>query len=355
MDLLSQRARKILAAIVQEYLATGEAVGSLAVTRRHVIDLSPASVRNVMAELEEAGLLRQPHTSAGRVPTEEGLRFFVQSLLKVRPPGPRERDELRARYQLAADESADEAGGGPAGWIEGRLREAGKVLADLSQHTVVLRLPTVNHELIEHIEFVRLATGSMLAILVTQQGRAQNRVFSLERPIAADELERIHRYLDEHLAGLTLAQARRRVAEELAGERVLYDQLAQRALELSRAALEYDEGAAVIIEGQANLLGRKLASDEEVAKMKQLFRALEDKQALLALLEKTEQAQGLQVFIGAETHLADCSLVASAYGSDDRALGTLGIIGPTRMNYTRIIRLVDFTAHLVSDLVSSRE
>src|SRR3954469_2319409 len=175
-DPLNHRARKILGAIVHEYLATGEAVGSRTVTRRYGIDLSPATVRNVMSDLEEAGLLKQPHTSAGRVPTDQGLRFFVDSLLKVRALNPKEREDMRSRYNL------------PEGGIDSTLREASKVLSDLSQHTVVVLTPRVSQEVLEHLEFVRLPTGALLAILVTKSGQVQNRLLHLDISPSSEEL-----------------------------------------------------------------------------------------------------------------------------------------------------------------------
>src|SRR5262245_23442000 len=167
MSELNHRARKILAAVVQEYLSTGEAVGSRTVTRRHGVDISPATVRNVMSDLEEAGMLSQPHTSAGRVPTAQGLRFFVDSLLKVRGLTPRERDELRARYHL---DTAEE--------LEGALREAGKVLSDLSHYTVVVSTPRLDLDVLEHLEFMRLPSGALLAVLVTRSGQVQNKLIA---------------------------------------------------------------------------------------------------------------------------------------------------------------------------------
>jgi heat-inducible transcriptional repressor len=342
MNPLTHRARKILSAVVSEYLTTGEAVGSRTVTRRG-IDLSAATVRNVMADLEEAGLLMQPHTSAGRVPTDLGLRFFVDSLLKVRTLSPKERDELRAHYNFSTDDE-----------VENVLRDAGKVLSDLSHHAAVLVTPRVSNEVLEHLEFVRLANGGLLAVLVTRSGQVQNRLLHLDRPISNEELERVHNYLAERLAGLSLAEVRSRIAVELASERNAYDQLAQRALVLGQQALPREEGAHVIVAGQAHLIEQALEQGPDAGRLKLLLRALDEKQVLAGLLEKTELAQGIQVFIGAEAQLGDftdLSVVAASYGPGERPLGTLGIIGPTRMNYSRMIALVDFTAQLISNLI----
>ena len=339
---LNHRARKILSAVVHEYLATGEAVGSRTVTRRG-IDLSAATVRNVMSDLEEAGLLKQPHTSSGRIPTDQGLRFFVDSLLKVRSLNPRERDEVRARYDFSSGE------------LDSALREAGKVLSDLSQQTVVVSMPRAGQDVLEHLEFVRLPSGALLAVLVTRSGHVENKLVHPEFTVEPDELERINNFLNERLGRRSLAEVRARIAEELASESTTYDSLAQRALELSKTVVPDTDASQVIIEGQGRLLDSGAVDD--LGKMKALFRALEEKRTILGLLEKTELADGLQVFIGAEAQLGeltDFSVVAASYGGEDRPLGTLGVIGPTRMNYSKVIALVDFTAQILSNLIEKR-
>ncbi len=351
MSDLNHRARKILGAIVHEYLATGEAVGSRTVTRRYGIDLSPATVRNVMSDLEEAGLLKQPHTSAGRVPTDQGLRFFVDSLLKVRTLSEKERLDLSQRYQIPTDD------------IDAALRESAHVLAELSTHTAVLVTPRPDTDVLEHVEFMRLREGQLLAVLVAKSGQVSNKIIATPEPVAADELERIHNYLNGILAGLTLDQVRARVQDELADERVQYQALEKKALELSQKALP-DSAADVILSGQARLLENIAAGDPaEVEKMKALFRRLEEKRVLAELLDRTEKAEGIRVFIGAETaiqELSDFTIVATSYGAqadsggEARPLGTIGVIGPTRMNYSKVITLVDFTAQLVSGLIAKR-
>lgn len=344
---LNHRARKILSAITMEYLATGDAVGSRRITKRYGVDLSPATVRNVMADLEELGLLRQPHTSAGRVPTEQGLRFFVDSLLKVRQLTQKERDDLASRYSLEPSTEVDTA-----------LREAGKVLSELSTHTVVLLAPRVDLDVLAHIEFIRLADQSLLAVLVSKSGRVSNKIIRPEASIPPEALERIHNYLNERMEGHTLSEIRAMVAKELSDERTRYDELAQQALLLQKQALP--EGRAdIIIEGQANLLGHLLddLQPPDPERLKALFRALEDKQQILRLLEQTEAARGIRVFIGGENaipELADHSVVTTPLQAADLTVGALGVIGPTRMNYSRVIALVDFTAQLLSQVVGKK-
>ena len=243
MSELNHRARKILGAVVHEYLATGDAVGSRTITRRHGIDLSPATVRNVMSDLEEAGLLKQPHTSAGRVPTDSGLRFFVDSLLKVRSLSDKERLDLSQRYHIGGDD------------VESALRDAAHVLAELSTHTAVLVTPRPEIDVLEHVEFVRLRDGQLLAVLVAKSGTVQNKIITFPESLDSEELERIHNYLNDILAGLTLDEVRARVQKELADERVQYQAMAmeRKALELSQRALP-DANAEVIVSGQARLL-----------------------------------------------------------------------------------------------------
>lgn len=348
MSDLNQRSRKILAAIVQEYLQTGDAVGSRTVTRRHGIDLSPATVRNVMSDLEEAGLLKQPHTSAGRVPTELGLRFFVDSLLKVRTLTAREREDLGKRYALQG------------GDLETALRDASRSLAELSAHTVIIEAPRPEVDLVEHVEFMRLRDKELLAVLVTKSGKVQNKLVTTELSLAPEQLDRINNLVNELLSGLTLDEMSVKVRRELATEETRYDELKRQALLLSQEALP-TETPSLIVEGQSNLF--EAVSDLDVEgrnKMKALFRGLEEKRLLAELLERAALAPGIQVFIGAETHveeLADFTVVASAYGHETetgRPLGTLGVIGPTRMNYSKVINLVDFTAQILSGFIGKR-
>lgn len=340
---LNNRARKILGAITQEYLATGEAVGSRTVTRRYGVNLSPASVRTVMSDLEELGLIRQPHASAGRVPTDAGLRFFVDSLLKYRQLSPADREEMASHYSFSTVE------------VDAVLREAGQVLSDLSTHTVVVMAPRVELDVFKHIEFVRVKENTLLAVLVNASGRVMNKLLTIDEPLSPEHLERITNFLNTLLDGKTLSQVRSTVEAELSAERTRYDVLAQLALRLSAQALP-TESPEVILSGPVKLVSHLLIEDEHPTpgRLQALFRTLEDHRLLLRLLEQTEAAQGIQVFIGAETSmpdLADKTLVAASYGPNDRPVGALGVIGPVRMNYSRVIALVDFTAQLLSQVI----
>ena len=342
---LNRRARKILQAVVAEYLHSGDAVGSRTVTRRHDIGLSPATVRNVMADLEEMGLLEQRHHSAGRVPTETGLRFFIDSLLKIRGLTPREKDEIRA--QILAP-SPDEV-----------LGRASRLLSELTNYASVIVAPDPALQRFGHIEFVPLKSGKVLCILVTADGRIENKLVAFDEPIDDLRLERVHNYLNSLLSGLTLDEVRDRVLSEIGEEKNSYDREVAAALRLGRVALlEPARPADVLVAGQSNLVDPSTAGDRDrLDRMRELLRALEDKRLLIRLLDRTRTADGIQVFLGAETAhtaLSDSSVVAMAYGPEERPIGALAVIGPMRMNYGKIMSVVDFTADVVTQLLGER-
>lgn len=335
------RAKKILHAVVSEYLATGEAVGSQTVTRRYGLDVSAATVRNVMGDLEEVGLLRHTHTSGGRIPTDRGLRYYVDTLLRVRSLSTGEKDEIRERF-----------GGAPTDVPE-MMHRTSRLLRELSHLTVVVQAPRPEIDVIEHIEFVKLREGQLLAVMASASGQIQNKLVPIELPIDAGDLDRINNYLNGLVSGLTLDQVRSRLAAEIESERAAHDQLATRALQLAAAAVPVDPPSApeVFVDGQSNLLSGQ--TDLERAKM--LLRTLEEKDLIVRLLDRTLSAPGICVFIGAEANLADLtdiSVVAAPYGGDGKPLGTIGVIGPSRMNYSRVIPLVDFTSEMISDVLT---
>jgi heat-inducible transcriptional repressor len=333
---LSRRAQKILHAVITEYLTVGDAVGSRTVTRRHDLGLSPATVRNVMADLEELGLLEQRHTSAGRVPTASGLRFFIDSLLKVRGLSPRERDEIRERVIAPTPDEV--------------VQNASRLLSDLTHHAAVIVAPHPDLQRLERIEFVPLRDGKLIAVLVTTDGRIENRLVLDE--VEPATLDRIHNYLNELLAGMTLDEVRERVTRELGEDKNKYDEAVASALRLGHAVFVSppERSAPVVVSGQANLL-----DDAQPQHIRELLHALEDKQTLVRLLDRTRHADGLQVFLGAETALqalAGSSVVAVSYGPEEQAIGALAVIGPMRMNYGKVMSVVDFTADTVSQLLA---
>ena len=333
---LSRRAQKILHAVITEYLSIGDAVGSRTVTRRHDLGLSPATVRNVMADLEEMGLLEQRHTSAGRVPTASGLRFFIDSLLKVRGLSPRERDEIRERVIAPTPDEV--------------VQNASRLLSDLTHHAAVIVAPHPDQQRLERIEFVPLRDGKLIAVLVTTDGRIENRLVLDDVDPAT--LERIHNYLNELLAGMTIDEVRDRVTRELGEDKNKYDEAVASALRLGHAVFVSppERSAPVVVSGQVNLL-----DDVQPQHIRELLHTLEDKQTLIRLLDRTRHAEGLQVFLGAETAmqaLAGSSVVAVSYGPEEQPIGALAVIGPMRMNYGKVMSVVDFTADTVSQLLA---
>src|SRR5215813_13152403 len=312
---LSRRAQKILHAVVTEYLQAGDPVGSRTVTRRHDLKLSPATVRNVMADLEELGLLEQRHSSAGRVPTASGLRFFINELLKVRGMSAREKDEIRERVSAP---TRDEV-----------VQRASRLLSDLTQHAAVIITPDPVHQRLSHIE---------------------NRLIIDD--VDPRRLEAIHNYLNQLLKGMTLDEVRERVIRELGEDKNRYDEAVSAALRLGHAMFVARERSAdVVISGQANLIDDEMAQ----ANARELLRTLEDKETLIRLLDRTRHAEGLQVFLGAETALsalASSSVIAMPYGAEERPIGALAVIGPMRMNYGEVMSVVDVTADTVSQLLA---
>lgn len=339
---LSQRSRQILEAIVEDYIATAEPVGSSAVARRHAMPVSSATVRNVMASLEELGLLASPHTSAGRIPTDKGFRFYVDSLVGVRPITHTEKKEILKRCR--------ETGGN----LTDLLREASRTLSSLSNYTGFVVAPRFGNATFRQIEFIALGGRRVLAILVTCSGAVQNRIIEVERDYTADELGRMSSYLNSTLEGLSISQVRSRIMAEMEQDKNHYDQMLTNALNLSNLVLPEDQQE-LYLSGQARILDQPEFSD--VRKMRELFQAFEEKGRLLQLLGDCLQAKGVRIFIGSETPLqemAGMSLITSTYMTDQNTIGVMGVIGPTRMGYSSIIPIVDYTAQMVSLLLTER-
>jgi heat-inducible transcriptional repressor len=334
---IGARAKKILHAVVSEYLATGEAVGSQTVTRRYGLEVSAATVRTVMGDLEEAGLLKHAHTSGGRFPTERGLRYYVDMLLRVRSLTGVEKDEIRERLAAGGD-------------VPDVMQRTSRLLRELSHLTVVVQAPRPESDVVQHLEFVQLREGQLLAVIAAASGQIQNKLVPIDFALSASELDRINNYLNELMTGLTLEQARARLFEEVKSDRATHDELVSRALLLASAAVPSAPAPEVLVDGQSNLLAGK--ADLERAKL--LLRTLEEKDLVVRLLDRTLTAPGICVFIGAEANLADLtdvSVVAASYGPEDRPLGTIAVIGPARMNYSRVIPLVDFTAETIGEAI----
>jgi heat-inducible transcriptional repressor len=338
-DILTDRSRQILEAIIEDYIRTAEPIGSRTITRRYELSLSPASVRNVMSDLEEMGFLVSPHTSAGRVPTEKAYRFYVDSLVRLNRIAREEREEIRKRCRLTGRDIVEV------------LKETSRTLSSISHYMGIVMAPRFTANVFRHMEFIKLSGKKILAILVSQSGTVQNKIIETEEELKIDELNRMSNYLNDILQGLTIAQVKNRILEEMQEDKVSYDSLMARALELSRQTLE-DGEVEVFIDGQANILDQPEFAD--VAKMREIIQAFEEKGQLLALLERCIAAEGVQIFIGSESHLnrmKGMSLVTATYVTGKNTVGILGVIGPTRMGYSKIIPIVDYTAKQVSRLL----
>ncbi len=335
---LGEREKEVLRAVVQEYISTGGPVGSQQLSRKPEFDVSSATMRNVLADLEELGFLEKPHTSAGRVPTDRGYRFYVDTLVRLKDPAPRDRELIHAG--LVQESNFEEV-----------LTEASRVLHSLTHHAGVVLTPRPESTVFRRIEFVRLREDRVLAILVAQNGQVVNKALTVDFPVSAEELLTASNYLSELLAEVRLEEARERIRAEMDQEQALYNELTAKALRLGAAAtdLPSSERERVLIEGTGSFLDQPEFADVE--RMRALFRALDEKHRLLTLLDRVQRAREMQIYIGAESDFSaagDVSVIASPYGNREQVLGTVGVIGPTRMNYQRVIPLVNFTAQVLS-------
>lgn len=337
---LSTRSRQILEAIVEDYIATAEPVGSGSVARRHALPLSTATIRNVMANLEEMGLLTSPHTSAGRVPTEKAYRLYVDSLVALRQIS---RDEKKLIIRRCR-----EAGAG----LLGILKETSRTLSSLSNYMGIVVAPSFTSDVFRHIEFIRIGNNKVLAILVSSNGTVQNRLVESDTEFSQTDLITMGNYLNELMQGLTISQARKRIQEEMLTEKTQYDNLMLLALRMTEQAVS-GEGDEIFVEGQARILDQPEFND--VGRMRDIFRAFEQKGQLLKLLERCMSADGVQIYIGSESPLsqsAGVSLITSRFVTSSNTVGLLGVIGPTRMGYSSVIPIVDYTARLVSRMLA---
>jgi heat-inducible transcriptional repressor len=341
---LNERSRDIFRQIVESYLATGEPVGSRNISRLITAPLSPASVRNVMADLEQLGLIYAPHTSAGRLPTELGLRFFVDALMEIGDLGEEERREIEAKV-AAAGKSMEAVLNQASGMLSGLTRAAGVVLAAKSN----VRL--------KHIEFVRLEPESALVILVSDDGQVENRIINVPAGLPASSLTEASNFLNAHVRGRTLAEAKSELELALTAGQAELDQLTQKIVEAGLASWsggESDERR-LIVRGASHLLD-DLRAVEDLERVRLLFEDLETKRGVLDLLGRAERAEGARIFIGSENKLFSLSgsstIVAPYRDGAGRIVGVIGVIGPTRLNYARVIPMVDHTANVVSKIIA---
>jgi heat-inducible transcriptional repressor len=338
---LSERAREVLRLVVESYVETGEPVGSRALTRKITETLSPATIRNIMADLQDLGLLYAPHTSAGRLPTDAGLRLFVNGLLEVGNVSEEERESIEARC-AAVGRSMNEA-----------LEQATTLLSGLSRCASVVMAPKTEQPL-KHIEFVQLGPGRALVVTVTQSGQVENRLIDTPVGMPASVLIEATNYLNARLSGRTFDDARRLILEDLKLKRAELDDITARVIESGLATWAGEPGGNLIVRGQARLL-EDITAIADLERVRQLFDALERGESFVRLLELANIAAGVQIFIGADNPLfanTGCSMVVAPFrDSQERILGAIGVIGPTRLNYARIIPLVDYTARTIGRMV----
>ncbi len=340
--LLDPRSSAVLREIVEQYVVTGEPVGSRTLSRLLPIGLSPATIRNVMADLTEAGLLFAPHTSAGRLPTERGLRLFVDGLLQFGELSDEDREAIGASLATSGRS------------LEAMLGEASAMLSGLSAAAGVVLAPKTDGAL-KHIEFVPLGSGRALVVLVNADGQVENRVIDIPPGVPPSALQEASNFLNARLAERSLAELRRTVAEEIALDRTQLDELAARVVEAGLATWTGEgRGGSLIVRGQARLLS-DVTQIENLAAIQRLFERLETQETMLRLLDLAERSDGVRIFIGAESGLFGTSgvamVVAPARNAGGRIVGAIGVIGPTRINYGRIIPVVDYTARVIGHLL----
>jgi heat-inducible transcriptional repressor len=344
---LNERSREIFKSIVESYLTTGEPVGSRNLSRILPISLSPASVRNVMSDLEQLGLIFAPHTSAGRLPTELGLRFFVDALMQI---GDLTEDNRRSI-------EAQVAGAGANKSVEAVLTEASQMLSGLTRSAGVVLTAKANARL-KHIEFVRLEPERALAVLVAEDGQVENRVLNVTVGLPSSALTEAANFLNARIRGKTLAELRTEIETAVTQGKAELDQLTQKVIAAGLASWsggDTDERQ-LIVRGHANLLDDLHALDD-LERVRSLFDALETKRGVIDLLGRAERADGVRIFIGSENKLFSLSgsstIVAPYRDGEGRMVGVIGVIGPTRLNYARIIPMVDYTARVISRLLGS--
>jgi len=342
---LNERSREIFRQIVESYLATGEPVGSRNLSRILPMTLSPASVRNVMSDLEQLGLVYAPHTSAGRLPTETGLRFFVDALMQIGDLTEHDRKAIEAQV----------AGAGQSKSLEAVLTEASGLLSGLSRAAGVV-LTAKSNQRLKHIEFVRLEPERALVVLVTEDGQVENRVLNIPVGLPTSALIEAANFPNARIRGRTLAEVRAEIEQRLKQGQAELDQLTQKIIAAGLASWSGGESEErkLIVRGQAHLL-EDLKALADLERVRLLFDDLETRREVIDLLGRAEQAEGVRIFIGSENKLFSLSgsstIVAPYHDASGHIVGVLGVIGPTRLNYARIVPMVDYTARVVSKLL----
>jgi heat-inducible transcriptional repressor len=350
-ELLSERAQHLLRVLIESYIRDGLPVGSRSLSRESGLQLSSATIRNVMADLEELGFVASPHTSAGRIPTDKGYRFFVDTLLHVQPVEEAAAAEIRRQLEGRPLEAARES--------KDLVAAVSQLLSSLTRLAGVVTLPRAAEASITQIEFVGLSENRVLVVMVYGEREVQNGIVQLERYYSPDELKRASNYLNEQFRGRSLAQVRQEILRQLSETRAHLNQVMLDAISMAQHVFE-SGGAGepqleYVIKGETNLMG--VGELSSVEKLRRLFEAFNEKRDFLHLLDQSLRAEGVQIFIGHESGyqiLDDCSVITAPYGSPESVVGVVGVIGPTRMAYERVIPIVDMTAKLLGAALNSR-
>jgi len=342
---LNLRAEVLLKTLIERYIAEGQPVGSRALARQAGLELSPATVRNVMADLEEMGLVKSPHTSAGRVPTQLGYRVFVDTLLKVKPLLPNEVRKLRGELSAIQDPQL-------------LIGSASQIMSRVCKLAGVVMVPRRGeHVAFRHIDFVGLTGQRILVILVTEDAQVHNQIISTDREYSASELVQAANYFNETYVGIDLAEVKRLLLDELEQTSDDMQRIMNLAMSMARQALaSEEENEDLVVSGESNLMDIPDLGD--VRKLRRLFEAFSTKRDLLHLLDQSMRCPGVKIFIGSESGyeaLEDCSVITTAYSKGGQIVGTLGVIGPTRMAYEHVIPIVDLTARLLTAALSFQE
>jgi len=337
----NERAQHFLKVLIERYIQDGQPVGSRTLARDAGIDLSPATVRNVMSDLEDLGLVASPYTSAGRVPTMTGYRVFVDSLISLKPL--EEEEILHVREEFGIETN-------PITLVE----SASRLLSDLTQMAGVVMVPKRDQALIKQIEFISLSETRVLTVLVTSKGEVLNRIIEPSRKFSASELEQAANFINQHFAGRALEVMRASLLSEMKTTRQNLDQLMTQVLQMAQSAIAKEGDQDFVVAGQTNLMG--FDDLAEMQRLKRLFNAFTEKRDILHLLDRCLTADGVQIFIGGESGyrtLEDCSVITAPYESNEQTAGVLAVIGPTRMAYDRVIPIVDITAKLLGAALKS--
>lgn len=343
-EVLDERKKRILQAVTDDYISTGEPVGSRTIARRYALGISPATIRNEMADLEESGYLEQPHTSAGRIPSDKGYRFYVDSLMKAEKLARAERERIRRQLERYRRE------------VEAVIHQAAAIMADLTQYVAIVLAPRFQNAVFKHIELVPLDAGNILVILVTSPGFVESRVVDTGRPVSLAEAERIAKFLNERLRGLELSSIGPGLLAELESELEKYRTLLEGTVDLIVRCLEGRTRERVYTEGMMNIFSHPEFRD--IDKVKPLFSALSQEKALFNTLALVSGRGPIEVIIGKENPLEEmkrCSIVGAMYGISGQVIGALGVLGPTRMDYARVTGLVEFISATLTEILTETD